>query len=817
MAILLAAGTLTYLYQDKLIALFVAELNKHLKAKVEVAKIELSLWDKFPQAAITLSGTTIMSSSDSSQKLAEAERLYFTFSLRDLWYKQYKIRELSMENGFIALEVDAAGTPNYLIYQSADTTKSEALSFDLEKISLKNVAVKYHNRQTKQLYDTHAENLVASLGISEKGMQIAANGNVLVKAITLDKQTWLRDKTVALNTKMLLDTEKQHLTIHPSELGIQKAVYALSGNVNYAKKPVLNLAVDAKNATLHGIIALLPTQISRKLAEYKSTGQVHFSAKVNGEVSDKKNPLVEVEFGCRNGSFYHPDLKVKLEDLNFAGSYSNGAKRNEKTSELKLTGLSGTLKGKKFSGDVLYTNFADPSLDLNVEADLDIASALAIYPVEGIQEAEGQAWIKLAFKGRIADLKSKAAGRIFKASGEVRLTNASFLFKDLALLLGKVNGRLQVNRNDFAVQDLSGKLGQSDFMLNGYFRNAVAWMLADQKNLMLEAELSSRFLNLDELLSQQPAAANNTGAKGQPEADYSLEFSPDLTFRLQSDIGKLRFRRLMARQVKGEIALNNQVLSSDALQLQALGGQINVKGSVDARGKLIKATTISRLNNIYLDSAMYVFEDFGQNFLQQRHLRGQLQADVVSDIFLDKNLNPQQKLLEADITASVKNGQLIKFAPIEQMSKYLKKDELSNLQFSELTNHIQIYNSTIHIPEMEIYTSLKTIPQLSVSGTHTLNQEFDYKVKIPLPRLHKVNVADTRFGNIEQEEVGTGNLFLTIKGNPDNFKVAYDKQRVKEKIKDDIKREGQELKDALQGKEKPKKEVQLNEGEYFDF
>src|SRR5690606_19053928 len=113
----------------------------------------------------------------------------------------------------------STGTPNYLIYQSTDTTKSEALSFDLEKISLKNVAVKYHNRQTKQLYDTHAENLIASLGLSEKGMQIAANGNVLVKAITLDKQTWLRDKTVALNTKMLLDTEKQHLIIHPSELG----------------------------------------------------------------------------------------------------------------------------------------------------------------------------------------------------------------------------------------------------------------------------------------------------------------------------------------------------------------------------------------------------------------------------------------------------------------------------------------------------------------------------------------------------------------------------------------------------------------------
>ena len=45
---------LIYAYQDKVIGLFVAEANKHLKTKVAVGQISLSWWDKFPQVSVTL-------------------------------------------------------------------------------------------------------------------------------------------------------------------------------------------------------------------------------------------------------------------------------------------------------------------------------------------------------------------------------------------------------------------------------------------------------------------------------------------------------------------------------------------------------------------------------------------------------------------------------------------------------------------------------------------------------------------------------------------------------------------------------------------
>ena len=79
---------------------------------------------------------------------------------------------------------------------------------------------------------------------------------------------------------------------------------------------------------------------------------------------------------------------------------------------------------------------------------------------------------------------------------------------------------------------------------------------------------------------------------------------------------------------------------------------------------------------------------------------------------------------------------------------------------------------------------------------------------------------DLAFGVVaEDADAGNSSLFLTLKGNERDFKLAYDKERVRQKVKTDLKEEGRELKDLLRGK-KPKteeKEVELAEDTYFDF
>jgi hypothetical protein len=75
LAMLTAA--LIYTYQDKVIQLFVAEANKHLKTKVQVDHISLSWWDKFPQVSVTLDQVRITEGvAGSSQPLATVAKMF---------------------------------------------------------------------------------------------------------------------------------------------------------------------------------------------------------------------------------------------------------------------------------------------------------------------------------------------------------------------------------------------------------------------------------------------------------------------------------------------------------------------------------------------------------------------------------------------------------------------------------------------------------------------------------------------------------------------------------------------------------------------
>jgi hypothetical protein len=212
-----------------------------------------------------------------------------------------------------------------------------------------------------------------------------------------------------------------------------------------------------------------------------------------------------------------------------------------------------------------------------------------------------------------------------------------------------------------------------------------------------------------------------------------------------------------------------------------------------------------------------VFENFGQSFLVQRHLKGELTANIHSDLFFDSHLTPKNDEMEAEVQVLIRNGQLNNFEPLQKLSAFASRRELANLRFAELSNTFYIQGRTIFIPEMEIHSNVSRASLIGIQGTHTFDQQMDYKIRIPLNKNARRD-KDEAYGRVTPVSNGTTNLFLTLKGNEKNYKVGYDKERVKNKIVQDLKTEKQELIEIFKGKKpEKKKEVEPEPGEYFDF
>ncbi|MEJ8802488.1 AsmA-like C-terminal region-containing protein [Pontibacter sp. H249] len=811
---------LVYVYQDKIIGLFVAEANKHINTKVEVGQISLSLFDKFPQVAVSLDKVNVHEGVEGSEEsLARAEKLYFTFSIWDVLRSKYSISNLYMEQGAIYIKVLPDGSVNYhVIKQDTTSTGNEDFAFNLEQINLQEVNVNYIDQQLKQTFEVTAHQLAAALSISNETVAVETDGKATIHTIKVGTGEYFKGKTVNLASALVINRTKQTIQLQPSVIEIENAAYQVGGAIGYAGPTTLDLKLDGKNTDVQSLLSLLPQNISQELSQYRSNGEVYFNGTVKGEVSVKQNPTITFNFGAKDASFYHPEVKQQIDNINLTGSFTNGSKQDASTSVLELKNLSGVLNGHRFSGNFKYSNFNNPSVAFDVKGKLDVGYVLGLAKLEHVRSGSGLADVRIAFAGNLTEFKARPGNSTLSTSGDITLHNVSLALQELPLPLQNLNGNFIFKRNDVAVSDFKGKLGDSDFVINGMFKNVMAWLLLDRQRLLVEADFSSNYIDLDQLLSEklntpQEARVGNAG-------DYKFILSPSIAFDLGASVNRVKFRKFRANNIKGEVVLRNQVVSSPNISFNAIGGNFAVRGKLDARTRdHIKVSTATKLKNMSVDSLFYVFENFQQSFVMDRHLRGELTADIVSDLYFDSQLNAKTDLLQAEIVATVRNGQLINFAPMQKMSAFVKRSELANMRFAELHNSFWIQQRTIYIPEMDIRSNLSAVPTVSISGQHTFDQHMDYKIKLPLFTSQRPD-KDAAFGVVAADpNAGNSSLFLTLKGKENDFKIAYDDERVRQKIKTDLKQEGQELKDLLRGK-KPKqqeKKVELQEGEYFDF
>jgi hypothetical protein len=824
--LVVTAGVLSYVYKDKIIGLFINEVNKYLVTKVEVGKIDFSIWAKFPQVAVSFENVLIEESiPNSTRPLARLKHLYFTFSLLKIIKGEYEVSKVYLEQGEVTVRQDNEGRANYLIFKSDTTSQdqSQPINFNLERINLVKVVVNYQNVRQEQDFSFLARELGASLLMVNNNLHVGLKGPVLVYKIGVGNENYLSEKEVLSDARLQYNLDESLLTLQPSVLKVQNADFELSGTVSALKETEIDLDIAGKQSDIQTIVSLLPGSIYEKVKVYKSTGQVYFKGGIKGKITDKLSPAVDVTFGCKDASFYHPELKKTIQQANFEGRFSNGESKKASTGYLELRNISGLLEEKQFKGNFYLKNFNDPFVKTDLTGDLDVASLTAFYPIEGIENATGGLSIAIDFEGRLADLKQVSTVKRVKANGEIHVTELGFKLTHKALLFNKLNGNFIFNKNDIAITDFKGNIGQSDFEVNGFFKNFIPFMLFPDQDMKMEASFSSKLLDLDELLAAdgKVSAAKSAAA----EEDYRFRVAPRLAFDLDCNIERVKFRRFKGNQLEGQISLRNRIARTTGLTLNTMGGNIRFFGIMDARSEdAIEVQTRSTLKRIYVDSAFYSFENFDQSFLQDKNLKGQLNAEVDAFVVMNSKLDIDTRKLVARINASIENGELNDFEPMQALSRFIERRELANLRFSELRNVIHIENRKVNIPEIEIRSN---VANLFVMGTHTFDQEMDYKIKIPLSNFRKAD-KDAAFGEIADDGTGKGNLFLTIKGTSDNFKVGYDTQRVKAKLKDDLRKEKEEIKNLFRSRNTRNEEEQgrkyqeadkkkEEEPEFFDF
>ena len=795
------------LFKDRIIQRFISEANKDLSTPVKIGKIEVSVLEDFPNLSIVLTDVYIEDSHPGEYPLLTARRVSFVLNVVEVWNGQYTIRGLKVVDSETNLKINEAGKSNYTIVKSDAEGGSGSVSFDLQKVSLKNTLVTYLDQALVQHHEFSSANLLASITAENHQYHIEAEGDVVIEQIGVGKSIYLQKKIFDVKALLDYNDSAKSLIVLPSVLALEEAQFELSGTYAFKEKNLIDLHTVGQDTDIKTLLSFFPESSVENFKKYKSQGDVYFDLKLTGEISKQKSPFLSIGFGLRNVSLQHTGLQSSIENANLEGSFATSSLSRMNHAELFLKDISGIFNGDSVKGNFSISNFEDPYVRADFHGEVDAKNILKFFPMNDVSELSGRIKANVSMSGMIEMLKDKATAQQVRTDGTVELKNLDFQLGKNHLRFRNLNGGLQFNNNDLAMSDLRGQFENSDFLLNGFFKNIVTFLIFEDQPIGIEADLKSEFLDVDQLFA--------IGFGSEQKGPYQFSISRNLNLNFNCNVKRMQYKRFFPTEVKGDLLVKGQVAVSRNIQLNALDGALTLSGIVDAKNpKAIDLISSVKLNNIDIDSLFYVFEDFHQDFIGYKYLKGKTYADINFEATLNEALHIFSETLVADASITIKKGELNNFGPMQKLNKYLDDEGLSKLRFADMKNDIHIENKTILMPPMEI---LSNVTRLQLSGTHTFDGQIDYRVIAPLKNKKKID-PDEAFGSIEEDTKGKMKVYLKIIGTTDKYEVVYDKDAVKKKIGNDLKKEVQELKDAfkLKGKKK-KKELELEKDDYFDW
>ena len=283
---------------------------------------------------------------------------------------------------------------------------------------------------------------------------------------------------------------------------------------------------------------------------------------------------------------------------------------------------------------------------------------------------------------------------------------------------------------------------------------------------------------------------------------------------LNSTIATFTYNDFITTEVSGLLDYKNLTLTGENMQLSTLNGSVDGDFKFyESKNNRLKLSSQLNLKQINIRNAFLAFDNFKQDFITAEHIKGIGTAEIemkaawgAGFIFKEEDLKVKSHLI-------IEKGELIQFKPLESLSNYVKLEDLKEVKFSTLENTIEIDNKVIDIPAMEIKSSALSI---SISGTHTFEQEIKYDIELSLSELmstkfreKNTQIKKTEFGEVEENGKIFNTVYFKMTGNSDDPKISLDPTRFLENVQELVKKEGEKIttiikEDILQIKEPEK-------------
>lgn len=779
LSLFLLISLLLYVFKDDICQAAINEANRYLKAKVTVSEVDLTFWSTFPNLSIDFKNVFIQ---DPTEGSTSRDTLLYTNLIRckvnpfDVWNEEYKVKSLEIHPGVLNLRVDSVGLNNYDIFKEAEPTGSDkSFEMELKDVLFKNFRFNYSNDATSQEYRTHISSMNLEGDLSKDIFSAAAKSKLKIIAAKSGNLTLVSNKPADLKVGVKVDTKNGIIEIPKSTISIANLPFDFEGKVDTAG---FNFKLSGKDIGIEDAANNLAIAQTKDIKDFSGTGTLLFDLNVDGKNKALEPVEINCDFSVKNGTLRDPNSGISLRELSLEGAYSNVGGAEKEYVSLKNIGFQ--TKGGPFRANLMITEFQEPLFRGDANGWLNLSVVRSLFKLTQFQQLKGSVDLssRFAVKTRIQENESKnydirrCEGQIVFNSVKAQLQEDKRVFRD-------IEGKVFLRNDKVGLENISLKLGSSDFALNGLFSN-VANYFSKRGNLISDVDVTSNRIVLEDL------GSDSKEDKMQGMRAYVIP--EDIEGKAYLNVKTMRYDTHDFLNLKGNMTIKGRRIHFPKVNVSNGGSDASGWVTIsEDRPEIFNISSQIVSNNIAFGPLFKEWENFRQNVIKSNNISGQARVSMEFKAPFDLRSGIISNAIEAKIGIKIDNGRLKDVQAFREITNSLNEmssarmaigkenikmfeQKLLDLKFDHLENTLIIRNGVIVIPAMSVNSSAL---DLEISGKHTFNNIIDYRFGFRFRDLKQAKTSE--FGEIRDD--GTGkHVFMRMYGSLYDPKFEWDSE-----------------------------------------
>jgi len=794
--LILLISILLYAFRQRIINYVVAEINTHLTAKVQVAKIDLTFWRTFPRVSVDFNQVLILDTMKNvNDTVLYSDLIRLKFDALKLWRHQYELEEAQIFSGVAKPTIYEDGRENYLFYKTDTTSASNPIDFSLHLVQAYKMRLKYTDQTIGQQYKAFINRMALDGDFKAEKYNLKVRSDFKIHSIRDQQVTLLSNKTAKINLKLLIDNKNDIIRLPQSTVEIERLPFLLDA---YVDPKVIRVGVKGKNLQLQDVTNQLLANYA-EIKKYKGRGKVTFDLALNSNRLKDEPPKVKCTFTVKNGQLIEPTQNITLSRINVVGEYSNEKGAGKEYIHLKQFDL--VADTGPFSGQFLLTNFAAPRYKGIADGKVNLASLFHLVKVNEIEAVKGTMDTHLQFD--VATVADKMHINVLK--GTINLQQADLKLANDPRQFNNISGEVTFDQNEALVQNFYVKLGNSDLAFNGEFKNLEDFLF-NQGKIQVNADLTSNYIDVADLKLDQSTTTETTSTVS---LERVFQLPTNVEANLSIAIGNLKYKNHQFANIRSALLIQPHQLSFSQLNVEnggnSLQGSLNI---IETQPEYFQVSTDLTADEIRFKPLFKEWNNFEQDVIREQNIDGEAKVHLQLSAPFDLRSGMDKKKINALVYVKITNGALNNVEMFKTIMQSLKKSatklviskrqldlfeqRLMNLKFSVLENTFAIQNGRVTIPTMEIKSSALNV---KLGGWHQFDDHIDYHFTFRLRDVKTYN-RDSEFGYVEDDGTGV-HVFMKMTGTMTNPQISWDKDTQKAEQHEKMEQHKEDFKSIL--------------------